>query len=388
MAVRNGLDKLAGEFKDKFKSFRIGLVANSASLSADGRTAWDLLLEAGFELVCLFAPEHGTRLEHQEGIRFDSHHDDETGLPVRSLYDEHRKIDSSRFTDVDLILYDLPNVGCRFYTYVHTLVELLRYSHRSGLPIMILDRPNPIRADIVEGPIARDDLRSPFGPDSVPVRFGMTLAEFARSYVSRHQLDTKLSFVLMDNYRRDMWFDETGLTFVPTSPNLRTLDAVTIYPGTCLIEGTTLSEGRGTEEPFEVFGAPWLDVSALRERIDEFGFTSVAFEECSFTPTRSKLAGELCHGLRMKVLDRDLLRPVSIMISIISQIRQLHPEQDLWVKDERQGRYFFDMLLCDDSLRNAIDKGENLNRYVVRYDEAADRFAAKRSPFLAYKDEK
>ena len=340
MAVRNGLDKLAGEFKDKFKGFRIGLVANSASLSADGRTAWDLLLDAGFDLVCLFAPEHGTRLEHQEGIRFDSHHDDETGLAVRSLYDDKRKIDSSRFTDVDLILYDLPNVGCRFYTYVHTLVELLRYSHRSGLPIMVLDRPNPIRADIVEGPIAREDFSSPFGPDSVPVRFGMTLAEFARSYVSRHRLSSKLSVMLMDGYRRNMWFDETGLPFVPTSPNLRTLDAVTIYPGLCLIEGTTLSEGRGTEEPFEIFGAPWLDVSALKARVEDLGFSSVDFEECTFTPSRSKHAGELCQGLRMKVKERDSLRPVGVMISVIAAIRKLHPEQELWSKDERQGTLF------------------------------------------------
>ncbi len=386
MAVRNGLDRFAGDFKEKFDGFRLGLVANSASLSADGKRAWDVLIEAGFDLVCLYAPEHGTLLQHQEGIRFANYEDKETGLPVRSLYDEERRIDSSRFKDVDLILYDLPNVGCRFYTYVQTLVELLRHSHRSGLPIMVLDRPNPIRADIVEGPIAKEEITSPFGPDKVPVRYGMTMAEFARAYVSRHKLATKLSVMLMDGYKRDMWFDETGLPFEATSPNLRSLDAITMYPGTCLLEGTTLSEGRGTDNPFEIFGAPWLDTSKLLERIDEFGFTNVSFEECTFTPTRSKLEGVECAGLRLKVEERDSLRPVSVMLSVIAQIRLLHPEQDFWLKYENQAHPFFDLLLCDSSIRQAIENGENINQYIVRYEEAADRFASERNAFLAYKE--
>jgi len=387
VTVRNGLDRLAGDFAGKFRGFRVGLVANSASVTADGRPAWDALRDAGFQVTCIFAPEHGARLEHGPGQRFATYDDVELGLEVRSLYDERRVIDSARFADVDLVLYDLPQVGCRFYTYVNTLVELLQYAHRSGVSLMVLDRPNPIRADIVEGPLPRADFTSPFGPDRVPVRYGLTMAEFARSYTSRHRLSTRLSVMLMDGYDRSMWFDQTGLPWLPTSPNMRTLDAVTVYPGTCLFEGTNLSEGRGTEAPFEQFGAPWLDADALLDRLTAVATPGLVFDTVTFTPTESKHAGQACRGLRLRVVDRDAARPVAAVIEVIGAIRRLHPDRPLWTTDERSGRHFIDVLLCDEGPRRAVDGGGPLAPVVARYDEAAAGFARERSPFLAYRSD-
>lgn len=385
--VQNGLDRLAGSFADKFRGFRVGLVANSASIAADGTPAWDVLRQCGFEMTCLFAPEHGARLEHGAGKRFSSYRDDEVGLDVRSLYDERRRIDSASFRDVDLILFDLPQVGCRFYTYVHTLIELLRHAHRSGIPLVVLDRPNPIRADVVEGPLPRGTMTSPFGPDRLPVRYGLTLGEVARAFVARHRLQTHLTVLQMEGYRRAMWFDETGLPWRPTSPNMRSLDAVILYPGSCLFEGTTLSEGRGTDYPFEQFGAPWLDHERLVDRLQELALPGIAFETVEFEPTESKHAGVLCAGVRASILDRNEMRPLTAFISVIAEIRRLHGDVEFWSRDPISNGYFMDLLFCDDRVRRTIDRGAGVETLLSSFDEAARQFASERQTYLAYRDE-
>ena len=384
MTVRNGLDRLIEDFPEKFKGFRIGLVANTASVSAKGCLGWDALLDEGFELSCIFAPEHGLRLEYQEGVFFDSSRDESSGLEIRSLYDSTKSIDSSKFTDVDLIVYDLPNVGCRFYTYVNTLVELLQYCHRSSMPIVVLDRPNIIRADIVEGPIADESIVSPFGPDQVPVRYGMTLGEFARFHVTRHRLSSRLTVVLMDGYEREMWFDETDLPFVATSPNLCSPQAMLLYPGTCLFEGTELSEGRGSDHPFEIFGAPWLDVEALLSVLEPSDFPGMTLSRQDFVPTRSKHAGVSCRGIRLQVQERDLLRPFSAVLRILFYVRRLHGDADLWIRKKEKGQFFIDLLLCDDYFRRAIDEGKQPERMLQAYEGATEQFARARLEHLAY----
>jgi len=388
MSVRNGIDKLLGSFPDKVRGFRLGLVANSASVTRDGITSWEALRAAGFPLTCLLAPEHGARLEYGAGRHFSSYFDKELDVEVRSLYDEKNEFGSEWFRDVELIIFDLPHVGCRFYTYIDTLARLLQYSHQSGLPILVLDRPNPIRADIVQGALPLEAGSSAFAPDKIPVRYGLTVAEFARAFAARRGLSPKLSLIQMEGYHRSMWFSQTGLPWVPPSPNMRDLETMELYPGTCLFEGTVLSEGRGTELPFKWFGAPWLDGEQLVRRLEKENFEAVSFEAARITPTSSKHANVSCGGVRLRVTDRESLNSFALVLKVLRTIRELHPQEKLWHRSEKTGRYFIDQLIGDEAPRLALERGAGLNALLFDYELAAKVFAREQEPYFCYDDER
>lgn len=382
--VRVGLDRLLGPFLDRVRGFRVGLVANAASTTGDGRPAWVAFRDAGLEPACLFAAEHGARILHAAGERFGSHHDEVLGLPVRSLYDETRKLDSRSLDGVDLVVYDLPQVGCRFYTYLNTLVELLRLSAGTGLPLMVLDRPNPLRGDVVEGPLPLPGVVNEFAPLRIPVRFGLTMAELARWAASRGGPAPNLSVIPMEGWTRDMWGDDTGLPWSPPSPNMRSLETAVLYPGTCLVEGTTMSEGRGTELPFRWFGAPWLDAAALARRVTRLELPGVVVEALTLTPSSSKHAGASCPGIHLRVTDRSTLRPVAAMVRILAQVRGLHPDAPLWEPSVRDGRPFIDSLTGEPALREAVEVPSSLETVLARFDADARAFAEERRLFFAY----
>jgi uncharacterized protein YbbC (DUF1343 family) len=263
--VTPGIDRLLENPNHWLKNRRVGLITNASGVTADLRPNIDALRAAGVNLVALFGPEHGFSMAAADAEKIHSGRDARTGLPVYSLYGSVRKPTREMLTNVDILLFDLQDVGVRFYTYTATLALALEACAEFRVPMIVLDRPNPINGNMVEGVILDPALQSFVGHGPLPIRYGMTLGELAQFYNCELNINAELQVVAMEGWRREMWFDETGLSWVPTSPNIPNFLTTIIYPGTCLVEGTNLSEGRGTGLPFENIGAPWLDGYALAE---------------------------------------------------------------------------------------------------------------------------
>jgi uncharacterized protein YbbC (DUF1343 family) len=330
--VRTGLDRmLSGEAGRHLRSHRAGLILHPASVTSNLTLASSALLRAGFELRALFGPQHGARGEKQDNmIESDHYSDPTTGLPVHSLYSDVRKPTPEMLEGLDVVLFDLQDVGVRVYTFVWTMALAMQACAEAGVRFVVLDRPNPVGGVALEGSVLRPGFESFVGLYPVPLRHGLTTAELARWLNETQAIGCDLEVVPMTGWHRFMLWQETGLPYVLPSPNLPTPDACTVYPGMVLIEGTNLSEGRGTTKPFELIGAPWLDPDALATRLTAAGVPGVIYRPCYFEPTFQKHAGRVCGGVQLHVTDAHAFEPVRAAVSLIATARSMEPGAFAW----------------------------------------------------------
>ncbi|MFN2452815.1 MAG: exo-beta-N-acetylmuramidase NamZ domain-containing protein [Pyrinomonadaceae bacterium] len=374
--VLNGIDVLERNNFKELQGLRVGLITNHTGRNRAGRQTIDVLRAAkGVRLVALFSPEHGIRGVADEKVS-DSK-DEQTGLPIYSLYGESRRPKPEQLKDVDALVYDIQDIGARFYTYISTLGYAMEEASRAKLPLFVLDRPNPIGGMEVEGPVADADKLSFTAYHTLPVRHGMTVGELARLFNSERKINCDLRVIKMENWQRAMWYDATNLTWVNPSPNMRSLNEATLYPGVGLLETTNLSVGRGTDTPFELIGAPWLDGQRLASYLNERQLPGVRFVPVRFTPKASAFQGQECGGLNIVITDRALLRPVQTGLEIAHALRQLYPNE--WKIDA------YARLLANAETLERLRRGESIEVITRSWINSLDEFRAARTRALIYK---
>jgi uncharacterized protein YbbC (DUF1343 family) len=327
MSISAGLDVLLAQPLNLLRGKRVGLLTNPTGVTCDLKPNIVALRAAGVNLVALFGPEHGFSASAADATPVASARDAGTGLPIHSLYGDTRKPTTEMLAEIDVMLFDLQDVGARFYTYTATLALTLEACAENHLPIIVLDRPNPINGVVVEGPLLEPALQSFIGHGPLPIRYGMTIGELAQFYNRELNIGAELQVIAMRDWTRAMWFDETGLTWVPPSPGMPHASTTIVYPGTCFIEGTNLSEGRGTALPFEIVGAPWLDGYALAEELNARRLDGVQFRAVTFTPDASKHAGRVCGGVQVHVTNRDAFHSVTTGLYVIAACRAQSPDR-------------------------------------------------------------
>jgi uncharacterized protein YbbC (DUF1343 family) len=322
-----GIDVLAAEGFARLRGKRVGLLTNHTGRSRDGVSTIDLIAGApGVTLAALFSPEHGIRGEADDTVA--SGRDQKTGVVIHSLYGETRRPTPAMLEGLDIVVVDLQDVGVRFYTYPVAVAYMLEEAVKRKLPVVVLDRPNPVDGFDIEGPAQEAGGNRYVGYLPMPVRHGLTIGELVRLFNGEERIGADLTVVPMKNWRRDDWFDDTGLAWVNPSPNMRNMVAATVYPGIGAIEGTNISVGRGTDTPFEQIGAPWIDGRALAAALNASALPGVRFYPVTFTPAAdAKLGGQKCQGVFLIVTDRDRLRPVRVGLQIASTLSRLYGAQ-------------------------------------------------------------
>ena len=381
--VRTGIDILLQNPEKVLGTSRVGLITNQISVTFDLTSTIDAFhSHPGITLKAIFGPEHGARGDIQDGLPVESHVDPSTGLPVYSLYGAVRKPTAEMLEALDVLVFDIQDVGARFYTYASTLTYALEAAAEHGISFIVLDRPNPINGVSVEGNVLDPFFASFIGLHPIPIRHGMTIGELAR--LINAEIGAELDIVEMEGWRRWMWFDETGLLWVQPSPNLPTLETAIVYPGTCLFEGTNVSEGRGTTRPFECLGAPWIDGARWARALNDLRFDGVIFRACYFTPMFSKYSEERCGGVQIHVTDRDMYRPVEAALHMIAAAHRLWPDDFEWLAPTYDERRHFDMLAGTDEIREAITQGVAVEEIVEGWWDELDSFQELRSGHLLY----
>ncbi len=377
--VQAGIDTLAADGFREIAGLRVGLVTNATGRARDGTTTIatlrsDAARKAGVELVRLFSPEHGLATDADAGVS-DSV-DAASGLPVRSLYGESRHPRPEDLAGLGAVVYDVQDAGTRFYTYLTTLGYVLEEAAKAKVPVVVLDRPDPIGADLVEGPPADADQLSFTAYHTIPVRTGMTVGELALLFNAERKIGADLRVVKMRGWSRRLWYDETGLEWVNPSPNMRSLAAAALYPGIGLMETTNVSVGRGTDTPFEVLGAPWIDGPRLSRVLSARALPGVRFSPVRFTPSASVYAGRSCGGVRIDVVEREALRSVTLGLEIAAALRDLYP-----IEWKREG---FVKLLANRDAFERLDRGEPAPRIVASWGKRLEEFERTRRKYLLY----
>ena len=408
--VRPGVEVFLEKRLDLVKGKRVGLITNPTGTDGLLRTSIDLFLaDPEVKLVALYGPEHGVRGNAQAGEYVPFYVDSKYGLPeynlpVFSLYGQSMKPEAGMLKNIDefmrsfdteetgktpeeamvegidVLVFDIQDVGTRVYTYVATMAYAMQAAAENGIEFVVLDRPNPVNGVAMEGPILEYPGFSSFiGLFPVPERHGMTMGELALLFNDRFLArKAKLTVVPMEGWKREMWFDGTGLPWVIPSPNMPTLDTATVYPGLVALEGTNLSEGRGTTKPFEFFGAPWIDGFDLAKALNGLGLAGVRFREAWFTPSFSKFAGRLCGGCQIHVTDREAFRPFATALHIIKTVRDAHPGEFAFHAD------YFDKVMGTASVRAALEAGTPVAAILDGLAPGLEAFAALRKPYLLY----
>ncbi len=388
--VKTGADLLLTKYFHLIKGKSVGLVTNHTGVLSTGEHLADALHRNGnVRLMALFGPEHGVRGSSPAGEKLSHGKDAGTGVAVFSLYGETYKPTGEMLQGIDILLFDIQDVGARFYTYISTLSYAMEAAAERGIPFVVLDRPNPIRGTWVEGFVRDDSLRSFVGLHPVPIAHGMTVGELATMFNGEAWLKdgirANLVVVKMEGWKREMWYDETGLPWIPPSPNIKTLSSATVYPGTCLMEGTNLSEGRGTEKPFEFITAPFMDGNVLAARMNALNLPGVVFEPIEVVPkaiagvvTNPKHKDTMCRGVFLRITERDRYKPVGTAVSLLQAIRELYPAEFQW----RQRS--IDVLAGTPRLRMAVDGGRDAEMIVASWEAELRRFENMRKPYLLY----
>lgn len=339
--VKTGLEVLVRDGFAPLQGKRVGLVTNHSGIDASRASIIDLAAAGkGFTLAALFSPEHGIRGTADAHVA--SGRDEKTGLPIHSLYGKTRKPTPDMLRDVDVLVFDIQDIGTRYYTYISTLALVMEAARENGKEVVVLDRPNVIGGELVEGPIQEEKLRGDFiAYFPLPTRHGMTVGELALLYNKEYKIGCKLSIVKMEGWKRSMYFDETGLPWVNPSPNMRSLPAAIVYPGIGALEGTNLSVGRGTDKPFLHYGAPWVNGEKLCEDLNARGLAGVRFKPATFTPRpqpgmpRYPHTGQECRGFELEIADRAAFRPVLASLHILDALHRLHPRDFQFSKAAR-----------------------------------------------------
>jgi uncharacterized protein YbbC (DUF1343 family) len=403
--LKLGVEVLFESRLDLVRGKRVGLITNPTGVDGARRSTVERFrAQPDLNLVALYGPEHGVRGNAQAGEFVDYYQDEHLGLPVFSLYGQALKLPDHPLADIDatmrafdtqhvgktvehamlrgveVLVFDLQDVGTRVYTYVATMAYAMQAAAESGIPFVVLDRPNPITGETMEGPILEYPRFSSFiGLYPVPLRHGMTAGELARLFNAKFLAKpVALTVVPMSGWRRGAWFEETGLPWVLPSPNMPTPDTAVVYPGQVLLEGTNLSEARGTTKPFELFGAPWIDGYVLARELNALGLAGVVFREAWFAPTFSKFTGQRCGGCQLHVTDRAAFRSVAVTLALLQVVRRLYGG-----KLELHADYF-DRVMGTATVREALLRDEPYDRIVAGFEAGLAAFAQQRAPFLLY----
>jgi len=383
-----GIELLLTEKLDVLRGSRVGLICHPASVDHQLRHSADVLsAHPDVRVTALFGPQHGIRGETQDNmIEWEGFLDARTGIPVFSLYGQTRQPTSEMLENVDVIVFDVQDVGTRVYTFIYTMALAMKSARALGKRMVILDRPNPIGGHHVEGSLLQIGCESFVGMFPIPMRHGMTAGELALLFNQEFGIGCELEVVPMSGYDRSVWLDDTDSPWVLPSPNIPTLDSATVYPGMVLVEGTKISEGRGTTRPFELAGAPWIDSYELAARLREFELPGVHFRPHSFLPTFQKYKGEISHGVQVHVTDRTVFRPVITGIALIKAARDLYASfawQDPpyeYVHD----RLPFDVIAGGPSMREAIESGVSVGEIASSWTADESSFREQRRPYLLY----
>jgi uncharacterized protein YbbC (DUF1343 family) len=371
---------------------RVGLICNQSSVNQAFQHAADLLHgHSGFKLTALFGPQHGIRGDVQDNmIETDHGVDRKTRLPVHSLYSETREPTPKMLEDVDVLVFDMQDVGCRIYTFVYTLANCMRIAGQLGKPVVVCDRPNPINGVDISGNILEAEYASFVGLFPLPTRHGLTVGELAQMFRAKFNVECDLHIVPMVGWQRKFWFDETDAPWVMPSPNMPTCDTALVYPGMCLVEGTELSEGRGTTRPFELAGAPWIDGHRLAADLAAMELPGAQFRPVVFTPMFQKHAGKACGGVQIHVTHPDTFRPYRTGVAFLKACHDQAPDQFRW----RERAYEFvdkipaiDLLAGSAAVREGIAAGASLDDLAARWPRDEGAFAEERADYLLYPDD-
>ncbi|WP_284641817.1 exo-beta-N-acetylmuramidase NamZ family protein [Paenibacillus silviterrae] len=381
-----GADRLHS-MEPKLSGKRVGLLTNPTGVNRQFVTTVEqcAALPSG-RLAALFACEHGLRGEFQAGERFEDAVHPELNIPVYSLYGTRKKPEAEMLEDIDIVLFDIQDTGNRFYTYLSTMVYLMEACAEAGKELIVLDRPNPLGGWRVEGSLLRPGYESMVGAVAgTPYATGMTIGEYALWVNDRLPKSCLLSVVPMEGWHRRMEYDQTGLPWMLPSPNMPSLNTVRVYAGTCLFEGTNVSEGRGTTLPFEMIGAPWINAEQLAKELRASNLPGVHAQPVYYTPTFSKHQGKLCGGVRLFVTEPDAFRAVETGLTLLDTIAKLYPESFEWLPPVREGgRSFIDLLSGGDEVRTLVGMGNGLHSLKEAYLEAELQWKEARKPYLLY----
>ena len=374
--VLTGIDVLQHDGFSQLAGSKVGLITNHTGVAADGQSSIQLLHEAdNINLTRIFSPEHSLSglldIEIIENSRETS-----TGIPVVSLYGDVRRPSAAMLAGIDTLVFDIQDIGTRFYTYISTMGHAMTAAADHGIAFVVLDRPNPINGVDVAGPVLDDGLQSFVGFHTIAVRHGMTVGEIALMLKAELELDLDLRIIKMSGWHRDQFFDETGLTWINPSPNMRSLTAALLYPGIGLLETTNLSVGRGTATPFEHIGAPWLDGSLLAENLTDLNLPGVSFEAVTFIPDASKFSGQECRGIRFAITDREVFEPLTTGFAIAAQLRLDYP--GTWDVDA------YLRLLGSAATLEALKSGQMADEIIDGYSPGLEAFLERRAEFLLY----
>lgn len=387
LTVLTGAEQLRAEGFARLRGKRVGLLTNPTGVTTDLVSLVDhLALAAGVTLAALFGPEHGLLASAAEGEAVGEARYPRFNIPIYSLYGAQRAPTAESLAGLDLLIIDIQDAGVRFYTYTSTVALTLEVCGRVGTPVLLLDRPNPLGGAILEGPIVEPGLRSFVGHLPIPIRYGLTLGEFARFANATEGYGATLEVLPLQGWQRTMPYGETGLPWVIPSPNLPTLSTVAVYPGTCLFEGVTVSEGRGTTLPFEIIGAPWLDASRLATDLNALMLPGLSWRPVAFTPLHGRIhVGVPCFGVQLHPTDPASFRPVTAALHLLTAIRAQDPAAFGWRDPWSGGPHRpIDLLAGTPQVRTAIDAGEAVDDLIAGWAEELTRFRASCAPYLLY----
>lgn len=378
--VELGVDRLM-ENPEILKGKRVGLITNPTGVNAERTSIVDLFDQSDdFELTALYGPEHGVRGDAQAGSTVSSYIDDVTGLPVYSLYGATKKPTAEMLQDVDVLVFDIQDVGTRYYTYIYTMAYAMEAAAENGIPFVVLDRPNPQGGLRVDGPVLDSDYSSFIGLYPIPLKHGMTVGELARLFNTEYQIQADLEVIKMKGWKRSMMYEDTGLPFVMPSPNMPTTDTVNVYPATGLFEGTNLSEGRGTTKPFQLIGAPYIKAHEYANELNGLDLPGVAFRAASFTPTFSKHAGKLTHGVEVYVTDPARFESTRTGIAMIQTAHSMYPDDFEFLAND-----FITKLTGNAYVKDMILEGAPLEDILTKIEDERDAFLPIRKEYLLYK---
>ena len=376
--IRPGIDVLLAERLDLLAGKRVGLVTNPTGRTADGVSDVDALFNhPNVQLTALFGPEHGLRGDAQDGVKIDSTTDQKTGLPIYSLYGDTKKPTKAMLQNVDVLVFDIQDVGARFYTFASTMAYVMQAAAAEKKPVIILDRPNPIGDALVEGPVLEPGQESFTGLYPIPVRHGMTMGELAHLFNDAFGIHSDLTVVPVAGWRRSMWYDQTGIPWIRPSPNIPDLATATVYPGAGLIEATNIAEGRGTPTPFLNVGAPWLDGDRWASALNEQQLPGVHFEATRFTPVSNKFSGQACGGVKIEVTDRGQFPAVMAGLALIATARPLSGGKFVW----QDG---FRLMIGNTWVRQRIEGWVPIADIVKAWQPGLEEFLARREKYLLY----
>ena len=387
--VQLGLERLLEEVPASIRQARIGLICNQASVDHGFRHAADLVhAHSDIDLRALFGPQHGIRGDVQDNMIETEHGiDRKTGLPVHSLYSETREPTDAMLQEIDALVFDMQDVGCRIYTFVYTLANCMRAARRLGKRVVVCDRPNPINGASIAGNILEPEYASFVGQFPLPTRHGMTVGELAQLFNEHFKIGCELEVIPMIGWKRQFWHDDTDAPWVLPSPNMPTLDAATVFPGTVHFEGTQISEGRGTTKPFELIGAPYIDPDDYSDRLNGLGLAGVFFRSCVFQPTFQKHGGVSCGGAQIHVLDRDVFEPWITGIAMTKFAHDMYPNEFRWKEPPYEyvfDKNPFDVISGTAKIREAFEQGTELDAIEQETKAPLEEFKKLREGYLLY----